>query len=113
MLKTAAVSLTFVLLSQFSAWADESAAMPPASKIPSAAVPITSTAKSAVGATEAESDSGDDEAPAPVRKTKLKGGKRTREKDADGTEAPNRFQADTVIKSQYKLNGQPLEVDPD
>jgi hypothetical protein len=44
---------------------------------------------------------------------KSKGGKRTREKDADGTEAPDRFEADTVIKSQYKLNGQPLEVDPD
>ena len=44
---------------------------------------------------------------------KAKGGKRTREKDADGTEAPDRFEADTVIKSQYKLNGEQLEVDPD
>lgn len=48
-----------------------------------------------------------------LKKTQSKGGKRTREKDADGTEAPNRFQADTVIKSQYKLNGQSLEVDTD
>lgn len=47
----------------------------------------------------------------PVKKAK--GGKGTREKDADGSEAPDRFKADTVIKSQYKLNGQPLEVDPD
>jgi len=44
---------------------------------------------------------------------KAKGGNRTREKDADGTEAPDRFKGDTVIKSQYKLNGQPLEVDTD
>ena len=36
-----------------------------------------------------------------------------REKEAEGTQAPNRFEADTVIKSQYKLDGQPLEVDPD
>ena len=35
------------------------------------------------------------------------------QKDAEGTEAPNRFQADTVIKSSYKLEGKTLEVDPD
>ena len=35
------------------------------------------------------------------------------QKDAEGTEAPNRFQADTVIKSTYKLEGKTLEVDPD
>ena len=34
-------------------------------------------------------------------------------KDAEGTEAPNRFEAETVIKSRYKLDGKPLEVDPD
>jgi hypothetical protein len=44
---------------------------------------------------------------------KAQGGKRAGEKEAEGTQAPNRFQADTVIKSQYKLDGQPLEVDPD
>ncbi len=48
-----------------------------------------------------------------VAQKKAKGGKGTREKDADGSEAPDRFKADTVIKSQYKLNGQPLEVDTD
>jgi hypothetical protein len=56
------------------------------------------------------------ETPKAIRKvvqSKSKGSKRTREKDADGSQAPDRFQADTVIKSQYKLNGQPLEVDPD
>ena len=40
-------------------------------------------------------------------------GKRVREKEAEGTQAPNRFEADTVIKSKYELNGQSLEVDPD
>jgi hypothetical protein len=42
-----------------------------------------------------------------------KKGRVTREKEAEGTEAPNRFEADTVLKSQYRLDGQPLEVDPD
>lgn len=40
-------------------------------------------------------------------------GKRFREKETEGTEARNRFQADTVLKSKYEHNGQPLEVDPD
>ena len=35
------------------------------------------------------------------------------EKDTEGTEALDRFEADTVIKSKYKLDGQSLEVDPD
>ena len=35
------------------------------------------------------------------------------DKDTEGTSAPNRFQADTVIKSQYKFEGEQLEVDPD
>jgi hypothetical protein len=39
--------------------------------------------------------------------------RRTREKETEGTQAPNRFEADTVIKSKYQLDGQPLEVDPD
>ncbi|MFN7684998.1 MAG: hypothetical protein ACK5QT_06260 [Oligoflexia bacterium] len=34
-------------------------------------------------------------------------------REAEGTEAPNRFEAETVIKSYYQQNGQPLEVDPD
>ncbi len=50
--------------------------------------------------------------PAQVKHVKKKG-KRVREKEAEGTEAPDRFKADTVIKSQYKLHGEPLEVDPD
>lgn len=45
-----------------------------------------------------------------VRKSK---GKIPREKEAEGTQAPNRFGADIIIKSRYELNGQPLEVDTD
>lgn len=44
---------------------------------------------------------------------KRKGGSHSREKEAEGTEAYDRFKADTAIKSRYHLNGQPLEVDPD
>ena len=36
-----------------------------------------------------------------------------REKETEGTEAPNRFKTDTIIRSQYQLDGKPLEVDPD
>ncbi len=50
--------------------------------------------------------------PAKNQKRKARGSV-PREKEAEGTEAPNRFEADPVIKSQYRLNGQPLEVDPD
>lgn len=38
---------------------------------------------------------------------------RTSEKEAEGSQAPNRFEADSVIKSRYQLDGEPLEVDPD
>ncbi len=55
-------------------------------------------------------------APAPSSKTPVvkKKGRRTREiKEAEGTEALGRFEADTVIKSKYEHGGKPLEVDPD
>jgi hypothetical protein len=42
-----------------------------------------------------------------------KGNKRPREKEIEGTEARDRFQADTVLKSKYQSNGEQLEVDPD
>ena len=51
------------------------------------------------------------------KKTGKKGRKRSqgssRDKDAEGTEAPNRFEADPIIHSHYHQSGQPLEVDPD
>lgn len=54
------------------------------------------------------------EGDAPARKTSsTEKGKRRSEKEAEGTQAPNRFEADPVIKSRYELDGQPLEVDPD
>ena len=49
-------------------------------------------------------------------KKKLKGS-RSGEKEIEGTQAPNspqfRNSDDNVVKSQYRLNGEPLEVDPD
>jgi len=35
------------------------------------------------------------------------------QKETDGTEAPGRFEGNTILKSEYHLDGQPLEVDPD
>lgn len=54
-----------------------------------------------------------------VRKTKSTAGetkargRRPREKEAEGSEAADRFEANTVIKSRYQLDGESLEVDPD
>ena len=35
------------------------------------------------------------------------------EKEAEGTEAPKRFNPDINIKSKYEFHGQPIEVDTD
>lgn len=35
------------------------------------------------------------------------------EKETEGTEALDRFEAETVLKSKYQVDGQALEVDPD
>src|SRR4051794_24719745 len=78
---------------------------------PAAAAPATDAA-SAPAASSAEAG-GDGDESAPVVKKPRKGRRGGREKEAEGTQAPNRFEADTVIKSQYKLDGQLLEVDPD
>ena len=43
----------------------------------------------------------------------VKKGKRREQKETEGTEAPGRFEADTILKSPYHVDGQPLEVDPD
>jgi hypothetical protein len=50
---------------------------------------------------------------APARRKPSKKGPRLRERETEGTEAADRFEADTVIKSKYQLNGEQLEVDPD
>lgn len=48
----------------------------------------------------------------PVPKTL--GSKRKREKEIEGTKAPNRFDAEgVIIKSHYRSKGAPLEVDTD
>ena len=44
---------------------------------------------------------------------KKKKAKRVEQKENEGTQAKGRFEADTILKSEYQLNGQPLEVDPD
>ena len=48
----------------------------------------------------------------PLKKTSRRSGDPAF-KEADGSAAPNRFEAETVIKSSYTLDGKPLEVDPD
>lgn len=60
--------------------------------------------------TEASSDGAKSAA---MRSKKKSKGKRGREKEAEGTQAPNHFEADPILKSKYLHEGQPLEVDPD
>ena len=47
------------------------------------------------------------------RKSKKARGNIKREKEAEGTKAPNRFDSEAIIKSRYELNGKFLEVDTD
>ncbi len=44
------------------------------------------------------------------RKSKVRA---PREKEAEGTQAPNRFDQDVIFKSKYELDGKSLEVDTD
>lgn len=39
--------------------------------------------------------------------------RRANEKEIEGTEAPGRFEAETIIRSHYQYEGRPVEVDPD
>ena len=66
-----------------------------------------------VPAVQTQDEEDGDGAPVPQKKRTPKGRRGVDRKETEGTTAPNRFEADTVIKSQYKLNGEPLEVDPD
>ena len=55
-----------------------------------------------------------DHRPANVKKDKNIKTKRLRYRgDIEGSRAQNRFHHDQVIRSAYKMNGVPLEVDPD
>lgn len=76
---------------------------------PSTAAPGARTAPS-----DGEAASAEPPKPARSRDAKLnhKVGP-THETKEEGTEALDRFQADTVIKSKYGINGASLEVDPD
>lgn len=48
------------------------------------------------------------------KKTEKRRDRRTPlEKETEGTEALDRFEAETVLKSKYQIDGQSLEVDPD
>lgn len=50
----------------------------------------------------------------PNSQTKKKGKRgETASKETEGTKARDRFEGNTILKSQYSLDGQPLEVDPD
>ncbi len=46
-------------------------------------------------------------------KRKKSKGRVSREKDTEGTQAPNHFDKDILFKSKYELDGKPLEVDTD
>jgi hypothetical protein len=98
----------FAFLFAANAFSDDPLPVQPIDNQSTPATPATPAIPAAPAATDAE-----ESAAAPVipsAKPKRRG---PREKEAEGTQAPNRFQADTVIKSQYKLDGQSLEVDPD
>ncbi len=82
-------------------------------------VPIAPSApKGAESSVESSTESG---ATAPVSKEKgTKSGKKKKSsssggsyKEAEGTQAPKRFEVESAIKSQYKLDGVSIEVDPD
>ena len=50
--------------------------------------------------------------PRPTATPRAKRENRT-QKDAEGSTAPDRFEAETVIRSRYTLDGKTLEVDTD
>jgi hypothetical protein len=51
--------------------------------------------------------------PAPTVLPTKKSRRGFNEKETEGTQALDRFEANTVLKSQYELDGKSLEVDPD
>lgn len=109
-----------VLLGSDLAWAEESPAAAPAAVVPAVvtdvapvaeAAPTTSSVTDVVpapgGGADAAATSVIDSAP--LKKKRYV----SREKEFEGTQAPNRFEGDPVVKSKYQLGGQALEVDPD
>lgn len=66
----------------------------------------------AVTAPTAPNVSASDSTVVPKTKKKTKA-PRFEQKENEGTQAKNRFEADSILKSEYRINGQQLEVDPD
>ena len=71
-----------------------------------AETPPTAVAPTAVAPTAATPS------PRPTTTPRAKRENRT-QKDAEGSTAPDRFEAETVIRSRYTLDGKTLEVDTD
>jgi hypothetical protein len=78
---------------------------------PAPAAPAAETAAVAPPAAFAPKDGEKQAAMGKSRKSRGVGS--SREKETEGTEAYDRFKADTVLKSKYELDGKSLEVDPD
>jgi len=57
-------------------------------------------------------ESTSEEAGADSASTSTRRGRRAT-RQAEGSQAPNKFEADPVVHSKYNLKGRPLEVDPD
>jgi hypothetical protein len=76
---------------------------------------VEQPASSEVSSGSAVSESASESSPlmSKPRPTAGKKGRRREQKETEGSQAPGRFQADTIIKSVYTRDGQPLEVDPD
>ena len=47
------------------------------------------------------------------KKSEVRKAKRGEVKETEGSTAPERFEGNTILKSQYTLDGQSLEIDPD
>jgi hypothetical protein len=88
---------------------------PAAQAEPDAAAPVAPGAPAVPAMTTPAVETVAPSAPAPrsAKPRSRKKGSAPREKETEGTEALDRFEADTVIKSQYHIDGKPLEVDPD
>jgi len=57
---------------------------------------------------ESDGSSDSSESEGSGNRARRKGGKQ-----AEGSQAPNKFEADPVLKSRYQVEGRSLEVDPD
>ncbi len=91
------VSIALILFGGVSALADPGTPSP-------APTPTATTGAQVASSSAEESQGADAQGDAPVRR---------RARQAEGSQAPNKFEADPVLKSQYQVEGRNLEVDPD